>query len=535
MGQRRPASAPRRSLRPVYAARLTLRPVDDAAGDVVYPKAVDLATACLTEAARRHRVEFAPEDLAADPAGDRPTDEPLAGEGERRGWRGTVEHPHQRVARVSLRTEVLIRPEPGGADLTLRQLVGAAPDGPTAEALRIDRPALVDDLFAAFAVSADNLPLSRRPRRYRPERIGGLVRRLTDPERAVPIVVVSKRGDGSTAVDASEMARRLAGIAMVVELADFATAFQLTERVGKELSCYEGAVRLYWPGFSPTADPYAHPLWLAAVIARKAPGDELSWLLLRQIGAVAVEHIGLELDVPAAAEPDRPARSDDLARQRRDAAASEAELWELLADASLEIQLLKDQIAELKRENDELWTTLAESPDLWQRMKRARERREAEEQRADLQQRIEGLGGLADAVRLAAEVHGGPHVEFIEAAFKSAEKAPFQESPRKAYEALAAICAVAERYHTDQLGKPFKQAFEELGQDYRGNVSQTALGQHGNHYTFTSSKGKIQVGPHLVVGLGNPRTSLRIYWHDDEAERRFIVCHVGEHLPDTTT
>lgn len=74
-----------------------------------------------------------------------------------------------------------------------------------------------------------------------------LVSQLTSEDRVLPLVVVSQN-EGDTIwprVD-SELAFDLAGLAHVVTIDDEA-AWILTDELGKQNSCYMGAVRLYWP------------------------------------------------------------------------------------------------------------------------------------------------------------------------------------------------------------------------------------------------------------------------------------------------
>lgn len=74
-----------------------------------------------------------------------------------------------------------------------------------------------------------------------------LIEQLSSEKRLIPIVVVSQN-DGEILwpkLD-GELAFDLAGLAHVVTIDDEAS-WVLTDEIGKENSCYRGAVRLYWP------------------------------------------------------------------------------------------------------------------------------------------------------------------------------------------------------------------------------------------------------------------------------------------------
>jgi hypothetical protein len=79
------------------------------------------------------------------------------------------------------------------------------------------------------------------------------------------------------------------------------------------------------------------------------------------------------------------------------------------------------------------------------------------------------------------------------------------------------------------------KAFEEAGLPFKADVSQTALGKYPQEYRRSYDGKTVMLGPHIAFGAGTPRTCVRIYFYIDEAARRFVVGHVGNHLRDTTT
>ncbi|MEW8288595.1 MAG: hypothetical protein AB2697_21645 [Candidatus Thiodiazotropha endolucinida] len=84
---------------------------------------------------------------------------------------------------------------------------------------------------------------------------------LFHPSRNLPLVAVSTY-EGSVLSEniASNIAKDLSGLAIVAVL-DEKASWYLTNAKGKEWSCYNGAIRLYWPIRDQSAEPYAHPLW----------------------------------------------------------------------------------------------------------------------------------------------------------------------------------------------------------------------------------------------------------------------------------
>lgn len=88
-----------------------------------------------------------------------------------------------------------------------------------------------------------------------------LVGLLRDASRPLPIVVISSR-NGLTLQPgiAASIASDLAGLATVVQ-ADEEAMWQVSYLLGREWSCYLGAIRLYWPLPIPGSNPVQHPLW----------------------------------------------------------------------------------------------------------------------------------------------------------------------------------------------------------------------------------------------------------------------------------
>lgn len=89
----------------------------------------------------------------------------------------------------------------------------------------------------------------------------GLAAEIEHLGRAVPLVVISTISGAAIVpgMDAT-VAYDLVGLANVVVI-DEDASWALTDVLGSSLSCYAGAVRLYWPHFSRQQDPFLHPLW----------------------------------------------------------------------------------------------------------------------------------------------------------------------------------------------------------------------------------------------------------------------------------
>ncbi len=201
-------------------------------------------------------------------------------------------------------------------------------------------------------------PDKNQPDSIGPGDIDGFVReRLENPDREEPLVVISvARGSHDYLVSPTQVAEQMGDLAQVVRLEDEDAGWELSRRVGGRLSCYWGAVRLYWPGFdSGTSRAYEHPVWLSQRIRAAGPKDvidEIAEIISERASEAVVPRID---EVEAALQEERRQREaaeERLADLRDQIAGVERDHKELSArvdGAEDENASLRDQIAQLER------------------------------------------------------------------------------------------------------------------------------------------------------------------------------------------
>lgn len=171
-----------------------------------------------------------------------------------------------------------------------------------------------------------------------------LLNLLVNPERDLPVFVLTVPedvGESKPLLDADTIARATIGIASVVILpARFTWA--LTDRLGKRLSVFGGAVRVYLPGFSEDANPHdGHDLVLAEHLASPEGPARVSAWMRRLAANESLKRYRLGQDVLSFAAIRE--QSLDLAsvRLKQEGASDTAQL---LA-ANTQINALKDDLA----------------------------------------------------------------------------------------------------------------------------------------------------------------------------------------------
>lgn len=389
---------------------------------------------------------------------------------------------------------------------------------------------LVSALADALPAEEDGRPLVTEPW-YAPDAdaTAHLAALLFDPGRVLPVVVVSSavgdEGAETPLVDVDVLARALVGVAHVVVLGSVSTSFSFTKQVGRPLSVFGGAVRLYWPGMHGREQ---HPLWLPrSIVERGTPW--LSRALLGRLMPVAVVRFSsapLEARVRAATE-----------RQRR---AELRSLWTRAREASL----APDWEQELERawaENDRLQARNAE---LSEQLSAAHDNLRAMAARwgagppqADEAAEIEpGAEDTPVSVLQAVEWAATrcSHLVFLEDAFSSARRATYRQ-PARVWRALLALEEAVGAWSRDDLEGGFRRALARGGIDYSHTLSAATVGRHPHEYERTYDGKRVVLGPHLRLGRGSPEACCRIYLYLDEEKRRCVVGHVGNHLTDRTT
>jgi hypothetical protein len=149
------------------------------------------------------------------------------------------------------------------------------------------------------------------------------------------------------------------------------------------------------------------------------------------------------------------------------------------------------------------------------------------------------LANVLEAVERAAR--DAEHLVFAQSAFESAGESPFRH-PARVYDALMRLDELAGLYaRPEGFGQSLGQAANDLGLNWRGDVSELARGRWPEHYRFSHDGHDLWMGPHVALGSGSGANNIaRIYLHvsDGDADglpRGLIVASVGRKKPDTTT
>lgn len=363
-----------------------------------------------------------------------------------------------------------------------------------------------------------------------------VARDLLDPARVLPLVAVSPDAEtGEPIPDPQDLARALRGLARVVVFADSDAAYALTHAVGdKLLSCYNGAARLYWPGFSRDDEPFLHPLFLDGTLWRlEHGGGGVAAELLRMLdekSRVPDESffVGLRDRIAAAFAPPPPAEPAAAAPVPHDLEARVAALQTENAGLREQLDGLKSflgaRMDEMQRDT-RLW--LEEIVGEIGRMGG----RQTEESQTD-----------ARRFRTVSEALTQARTDFDDVldiwtdAEKSAKLVQYA-APDRVYDSLARLAEVGrERFAAEKrsLGRGWVEWLRERGEDC-ADESPTTMNKYGDERRFHDrpTRREAVMTWHLKLGGSNRGNCARIYFGFDDAAQRVLIGHCGGHLTNT--
>jgi hypothetical protein len=400
----------------------------------------------------------------------------------------------------------------------------------------LKRPGLVDKILQNFTCSIGKSPIPLKPREVERFDIDLFVDEvLCSPDRWLPVVVVStQQGTRDYLVDPAELQQTLLGHAQVVAFKDVLASRAWTDALGvKELSCYLGAVRLYWPSFTRKAKPLDHPLYMADSIRfHLEQHHPLGPHLFRTLVAVS----GFRFSNPPTARLVREA-IDGFKQARFHELLKNAKAHEESGQILQELERAWDQIKVVQQERDELRTQVAElsreleaQKEAWQGYRGQRPGAQGPDSSAPTPRAP--VRSVEEAVERASHDFTQTLI-FLPDALESARQSPYRSAER----VYALFQALDEITHTWQqkgsIGTGWHDALKPKGFEYAEFISPTAKGKYGSEYTFRYEGEPVLFQHHVTLGARSADTCISIHWHRDEERKRLLIGWCGKHLSNT--
>ncbi len=464
-------------------------------------------------------------------------------------WRMAWRQPDPRERQIDWFTAVQLATRGDEVECRLRIRISAHAGVVMDVDATVEPPGIVPQLVEKPGLSATcmNEPVYGTPRDLTGPHVGAFVtERLEYFGRRLPIVMVSvEQETGRALIDAHRLAGRLAGLAEVVSLRDGEASWELTKQIGKIFSCFNGAVRIYWPNLNTKRDnPFDHRLWVPDHIMRQSPRifihNLFEHLCMRVGRALEESPIWNEVHRKIQEQQDEESRQQlmrlgvdkEMAEKlltlveagKKDVEADRDEALKMAATTESQLSINENRLKKIERElndtqkeNDQLRIALAAASI-------------PQKEIVDIDPEITSV---LEAVQYALDL---PNLVFCDSALDSAEESQSNRGP-DVYKVLKALNRLAIEYRTG-LGKSvndwIKERVSDVSFDYAHHLSDTTATQREDDHTF----GGILMPKHLKFGGGhNTQNQVRVHFEFEfpDDPPRCMIGWCGKHLPNTQT
>jgi hypothetical protein len=399
----------------------------------------------------------------------------------------------------------------------------------------VGRPRIVTDVIRNYACWIGKQPIVPTHLEVAAPDVESFVdSELLNPDRQLPIMLISHdRFSDRPPIDPGVLQEKLLGLSQVVVMDKWA-CFRLTDMLSKPLSCYNGALRIYWPGLRSDANPLDHPLYLPGTIEKyQYTGRPLERQLFGLLSRISTFRFD---EGPVAREVRRRVASARVVEVRR----ARDVIQQGITSTTAENERLKKENSELRdlydlaeMEKEELHRELEEQRANWQVVRSFQQATEIPSDASTQAEPEAEFSSVSEALK-KAEADFAKKVVFYEACRRSAKKSYFAR-PDQVYRVFEAIAEVAEEYFNARkkghsMGR-LEDAFVKRGfTDYSPKESKQTMDLYGDQRRFTHKGKQREMQKHLTLGGGDRTNCVQIYFEAEEKGEVFEIGYCGPHL-----
>jgi len=117
---------------------------------------------------------------------------------------------------------------------------------------------------------------------------------LLSSKRRLPLLFISaKNADDHPIIDAQSVADKVVGLCHVYVAENRFPSLAMKDDLGQSFNCWDGAVRIYWPRFNTSDDPFRHRVWTPVHIrqVQEGPGGFASKILGLLCRVASTQHV----------------------------------------------------------------------------------------------------------------------------------------------------------------------------------------------------------------------------------------------------
>lgn len=358
-----------------------------------------------------------------------------------------------------------------------------------------------------------------------------LVETIREPRRQMPVLFISARNsDDRTLVNGDEIADQLVGLCHVISAANRFPSLDLREDLGQAFNCWNGAVRIYWPGFTGSDNPFRHRLWEPYRVHEIEESNRLGFkgYILGFVSRIAVNRQVQGLASWNAIEA--------LHNKRLRAKLLES------GDLNELFQLADAEIKRLSADNERLQQELLE----------AQEKAEADGNKAEswrlayIEAQKSPAGSAAQPVLPPTSVREvidriksqfGKQVRFQPNSSSDVDDNPYEDC-ESLFKAFAFLATTYLKARTGEVPCPQLDVAckEASGFSYNAHQSDVTIGQNPADYHTVWKGKKVPLKEHVRKGTSREaRHTIRIAFFYDAAERAVVIGYIGQHQTTATS
>jgi hypothetical protein len=414
------------------------------------------------------------------------------------------------------------------SDLFLFLEMRAGADGYQVAPMTVEAycPQVLRELLSRRTWTVGTTPVGTTPIRWHGEdaarRFMAVIRHH---ERNLPVIAISQHlGQPLTTTLPEEVARDLSGLVIVAHLDDRA-GWEITKAMGKEWSCYDGAIRIYWPIRSTSRRAFDHPLWTRAKLIASAETDGAAASRIRnQLRRRLLELSTYTVDEPRQMFTIRGDAAREHFEHLRMAAAESGDQGKLAEEYFNRCATLEGTISAKEEENQRLRNQVESLNLAWRYRQIGGEEEIAPEPDSPVTTVLEAI--LRAKSENPAELVFGDDVEYGSTTL-AADAGP----PEKIYDYLTTLADMTRRRRASPLGTDMILWLKGRGLK-ASSESDTTLNSASEmrKRTWHDGRAKRPFEQHLKPSEGtSPDRCVRIYFDYDEEKTKTVVGWVGRH------
>lgn len=466
-------------------------------------------------------------------------------------WAIRYDHTDSRVPGRMWSTEIIIAQRSNAVDFSLRSSISTNEFEPEFETTI---PGIVKQITEHPGLVSDGSRITDEVTDVEDETdLDILVECLEDGKRTRPIIVISLDADcedfSQSIIDAGLLGKKTLGLAHIARITG-PMCYRLSDRLGKKLSVYNGAVRVYRTGFNTSSsNPYDHPLYLKEAIQSWSDhhsGADFVQFLVKASAAESMPRRQTSYTQVKQHVLEQRMLNNQSSRTRN---TTNEELFDLSEaenkNLKLLIESLQQEIHDLDDYNDELCESVDKKEAEVRKLNAdieslkynlsALEAKPASRDNQDIRALILNLisdnPSLIQALNFIKDYYPD-QICVLDSAYKSARESSDLKHGKKALHLLVKLATDYYKTLLHSAGGD-SEARKVFGNNaYAANEGNAALSEAGrNRRTFLYGSEPILMLSHLKIGTAdNATNTLRIHFKWIADEKKIVIGHCGKHL-----